>query len=116
MKQNRNTLMAQKEGFQMNFSQDELAAIKQIESLRTSDLVEKIKRISLAAWNGQLEILTLQSWLSNFRGECLNSIQAEQNLALWLVQHFVYYTDKDIRSLSVNLWWKYSHCSPYNFR
>lgn len=101
--------MAQKEGFRMYFSQDELAAIKQIESLRTSDLVEKIKRISLAAWNGQLEILTLQSWLSNFRGEYLNNLVAEQNLALWLVQHFVFYTDKDIRSLSVNLWWKYIH-------
>ncbi len=93
----------------MNFSQGELTAIKEIGELHTDDLKNQIKRISLAAWDGHIETLTLESWLSNFTGEFLNDIAAEKNLALWLVQHFVFYTDRDIRSLSVNLWWKYIH-------
>ena len=101
--------MVQKGDSQMNFSQDELAVIKELEKLHTSDLIEQIKRISHAAWNGYLEIITLKAWLENFTGECLNSVVAEKNLALWLAQHFVFYNENDITTLSVNLWWKYIH-------
>lgn len=93
----------------MTFSQDEKAAILEMADLHTDELIEQIKKISLSAWDNRLETITLKSWLSNFTGEFFNNQIAEQNLALWLVQHFVFYSDQDIRSLSINLWWKYIH-------
>ena len=93
----------------MCFSANEKIAILEMAKLPTDDLIEQIKRISLSAWNNRLEIITLNAWLNNFTGEFFNNKDAERNLALWLVQHFVFYSDHDIRSLSVNLWWKYIH-------
>ena len=93
----------------MRLTMDELNVIKELEKLSENDLVEQIRLISLAAWNKSLETITLKSWLNNFSGECLLNKQAERNLALWLALNFVFYTDKDIRSLSVNLWWKFIH-------
>lgn len=101
--------MVQWGDFQMNFSKDEETAILEMANLHTTDLIEQIKNISLSAWDNRLEVLTLKNWLNNFTGECFGNRTAEQNLALWLVQHFVFYTDHDIRALSVNLWWKFIH-------
>ena len=88
---------------------DDKRVIEEIASLSSNDLEEQIRAISHSAWNGQLEMLTLNSWLGNFTGEFFENKTAEQNLALWLALHFVFYTDQDIRSLSRNLWWKFVH-------
>lgn len=88
---------------------EEEYAVREMEKLPTEDLINQIKEISLSAWGNQLETITLKAWLTNFSGEVLGSQVAEQNLALWLVLNFVFYTDSDVRSLSVNLWWKFVH-------
>lgn len=93
----------------MTFSNDEEYAISEMAKLSKEDLKKQIKNISLSSWERGLETITLNSWLNNFSGEFFGNQDAEQNLALWLVLNFVYYTDKDIRSLSVNLWWKFVH-------
>ena len=93
----------------MMFSQDELIAIEELEKLSTEDLINQIKDISLCAWNNRLEVLTIRAWLVNFTGKFFNNQRAEQNLALWLALHFVFYTDQDVRALSKNLWWKFVH-------
>ena len=93
----------------MTFSKNDEYAISEMAKLSSEDLIEQIKNISLSSWERGLETITLKSWLNNFTGEFFNNRLAEQNLALWLVLHFVYYTDRDIRSLSVNLWWKFVH-------
>lgn len=93
----------------MMLSDEEAYAIKEMEKLSKEELINQIKEISLSAWGNQLETITLRAWLTNFTGEVFGNVVAEQNLALWLVLNFVFYTDADIRSLSVNLWWKYIH-------
>lgn len=93
----------------IKLSNEEECAVKEMEKLPKKDLINQIKEISLSAWGNQLETLTLKAWLTNFTGEALGNQEAEQNLALWLVLNFVFYTDADVRSLSVNLWWKFVH-------
>lgn len=93
----------------MSFSKDEEYAIEEMAKLSKDSLMSQIKEISVSAWKGQLETLTLNSWLNNFTGEFFNNKSAEQNLALWLALNFVFYTDQDIRTLSINLWWKFIH-------
>lgn len=93
----------------MKFSTNEDTAIREIESLNEDELFSQIKKISLAAWDNSIELISVKSWLNNFTGEYLGSIKAEKNLALWLVLNFVFYTDRDVRALTSNLWWKYIH-------
>lgn len=93
----------------MSFSQDEVYAIEEMAKLEEESLMEQIKKISLSAWDNQLELLTVKTWLNNFTGEYLGNIKAERNLALWLVVHFVFYTNQDVRTLSKHLWWKFIH-------
>ncbi len=93
----------------MSFSREEQQVISELSSLNTDRLTQQIKSISLHAWDRSLENLTLNKWKNNFTGEFLCNKEAEQNLALWLALHFVFYTDRDVRSLSTNLWWKFIH-------
>ena len=93
----------------MTALKNEEYVIDEMSKLSREQLIEQIRNISYSAWNRQLEMITLNSWLNNFTGECLGSKEAEQNLGLWLALHFVLYTDQDIRSLSSNLWWRFIH-------
>ena len=77
---------------------EEEYAVREMEKLPREDLINQIKEISLSAWGNHLETITLKAWLTNFSGEVLGSLEAEQNLALWLVLNFVFYTDSDVRS------------------
>lgn len=93
----------------MQFSENEKLAIKEIAALNQSDLLTQIKEISIAAWDREVESISVQSWLNNFSGDALGNKVAEQNIALWILDNFVLYTDRDVRTLSANLWWQYIH-------
>lgn len=93
----------------MPFSSQEQQIICEIASLDQEEMISQIKEISTAAWAGALEALTVRSWLTNYTGECLGNKTAEGNLALWILENFVYYTDRDVRAMTKNMWWKYLH-------
>lgn len=102
--------MARLGGSLMILLAEEREAIKDIDAtLNIDQLIDQIKDISIAAWDGHLETLTIKAWINNFTGEVMESQSAEQKIALWLALNYVYYTDNDIRSLSCNLWWKLIH-------
>lgn len=93
----------------MKPSYDEKAIIEEISHINQNQMIDRIKQISLSAWDNYLEVNTLSAWLNNFKGDALGSAAVEQVLALWIVQNFVLYTDRDVRSMCKNLWWKYIH-------
>lgn len=93
----------------MQFSENERLAIDEIAALDQNDLLDQIKEISTAAWDREVESISVRSWLNNFSGDALENEAAERNLALWILNNFVLYTDRDVRALSTNLWWQYIH-------
>ncbi len=93
----------------MKPSYDEKAIIEEISNINQNQIIDRIKEISLSAWDNYLEMNTLRAWLNNFKGDALGNAAAEQVLALWIVQNFVLYTDRDVRAMCKNLWWKYIH-------
>lgn len=99
----------------MSFSNDELKIINELSKLKRDKLLNRIKEISTAAWNRAVESKDINSWLANFTGDCLDDQNAEQYLALWLLENFVFYTESDIRTLTKNMWWKYLHFQLASF-
>lgn len=93
----------------MPFSSQEQIIIREIASLDQEEMISQIKEISIAAWDGALEALSVRSWLTNFSGEYLGNTNAECILALWILENYVYYTDRDVRAMTKNMWWKYLH-------
>ena len=93
----------------MSFSTEEKRAIDEIAALDHEKMIIRIKEISVASWDNALESLTVKSWLTNFTGEFFGNQAAEQNLALWILENYVYYTDRDVRAMAKNMWWKYLH-------
>ena len=100
----------------MSISYEEQSIINEISQIDQEQMINRIKQISLSAWDNNLETITLRAWLGNFTGEVLGDLIAEQNLALWIVQNFVLYTDRDVRALCKNLWWKYTHHLLRNYK
>ena len=101
--------MDQSGDLNMKPSFDETAIIEDLSHISQDQMIDRIKQISLSAWDNYLEMNTLRAWLNNFKGDALGSAIAEQVLALWIVQNFVLYTDRDVRAMCKNLWWKYIH-------
>ena len=93
----------------MKPSYDEKAIIDDISQINQNQMIDRIKQISLSAWDNYLEMNTLRAWLNNFQGHALGNAAVEQVLALWIAQNFVLYTDRDVRAMCKNLWWKYMH-------
>ena len=93
----------------MTLLDDDISAIEELSKLDQNLLIDRLNDISVSAWDKCIETNSIRSWLTNFTGECLSDKNAEQNLALWLAVNFVFYTDKDVRSLVKNAWWKYIH-------
>lgn len=88
---------------------DEKTVIEEISHIDQNQMIARIKQISLSAWDNYLEINTLRAWLNNFQGHALGDAAVEQVLALWIAQNFVLYSDRDVRAMCKNLWWKYIH-------
>ena len=83
--------------------------IQEIERENVDDYKEKLLTLSSCCWDNIIRSPDIDKWLSNFTGKVLDSIIAEQILALHLAINFVYFTENDVRSMSQNLWWKYCH-------
>lgn len=93
----------------MPFSNNDIKAIQELYSLDQNDLVRQTIEISKTAWDNVLDTPTIHSWIGNFKGEYLGNDRAEQNLALWILENYVFYTDRDVRAMAKNMWWKYLH-------
>lgn len=62
------------------------------------DLIKQIMHISATVWKHELTGSDIDNWLSNFTGKVF-SVQEEKIIALWLLTHFVYYNQDEVRHL-----------------
>ena len=91
----------------MPFSQIEETTIESLSRLDQSELIERILDFSKYAWDEVIDKQSIGRWLGNYTGEYYGNAEAEQNMMLWILQNYVYYTDKDVRNMISNAWWKY---------
>jgi len=66
-------------------------------SLDFEKLYKEIIKLNAIAWDGDLSITQIDSWLNNFTGEFLNDEQAERALAINLLLNFTYYTKDEVK-------------------
>ncbi len=63
------------------------------------DLKRQIMHTSAVVWQpNELTEKEINKWLNNFQGEALKK-EEERILALWLLNHFVFYNEQEIRHL-----------------
>lgn len=91
----------------MTCSNEEIRQIKELFS--REKLLSYIMDTSKVAWNDVVTPAGIKQWLDNFTGEIVGDREAEQSLALWLLYHFVYYTDRDVRTLCKSLYRQILH-------
>lgn len=72
-------------------------------------LKEKVLDISRVAWDKRIEKTKLDEWLKNFNGKALNDSKKEKYIALWIMLHFTFYTEKEVRYLNRCLFDEYLH-------
>lgn len=82
-------------------------------------LLSTFNKTIRSAWNldNKIHEVALNEWLSNFSGRALRSqfattedaIDRERNLALFLLCHFVYYNENEIKYLTKLMFEKYMH-------
>jgi hypothetical protein len=64
------------------------------------DLKRLIMHTSDVVWQpNELTEKEINKWLDNFKGEAIGNIEEERILALWLLNHFVFYNEQEIRHL-----------------
>src|SRR4051812_39379340 len=63
------------------------------------DLKRQIMHTSAIVWSPyELTEKEIEKWLANFKGDILK-VGEERILALWLLNHFVFYNESEIRHL-----------------
>lgn len=62
------------------------------------ELLDTIMHTSNTVWECELVEKHIKKWLSNFKGEVYD-IKYEKLIALWLLSHFTYYNEKEVRHL-----------------
>src|SRR5580658_8309513 len=72
------------------------------------DLIKQIMHISATVWKNQLTGKDINNWLSNFTGQVF-SVEEEHIIALWLLTHFVYYNEDEVRHLCKVLFKDFLH-------
>jgi len=72
------------------------------------DLTKQIMHISATVWKHELTGKDIDNWLSNFRGDIFTK-QEEKIIALWLLTHFVYYNEDEVRHLCKILYKDFIH-------
>lgn len=86
------------------------AAEKSIEKhLDAGRLRKIIINTSIVAWDNKVSDAQVEKWLQNFNGRYFKRVENERRLALWLLAHFSYYTQDNIRTLCRNLFYQYLH-------
>lgn len=85
-------------------------AEKRIEKNLDADRLRKIIiNTSIVAWQNRITDMQIERWLENFQGKYFANVENERRMALWLLAHFSYYTQDDIRILCRNLFNQYLH-------
>ncbi len=79
------------------------------EKLESEKLKDLISKTSIIAWNAEMPETKINEWLQNFDGTALGDIEAEKKLALWILLHFVFYTDNEVRVLCKSIYNEYIH-------
>lgn len=69
-----------------------------------------IMETDMLAWKTNLSGQDIDSWLGNFIGEVFPA-ETERRIALWLLCHFVYYNQNEVRYLCQTLLREYVHTS-----
>ena len=72
------------------------------------DLIKQIMNISATVWKHELTGKDIENWLSNFTGEIF-TVEEEKLIALWLLTHFVYYNEDEVRYLCKILYKDFVH-------
>ena len=83
-------------------SKDEAEKIIE-EKLDKERLKKIIIKTSVVAWGNVITEKEIDKWLENFTGLYFSSIEIEQRVALWLLAHFTYYSNNDVRVLCKDL-------------
>lgn len=64
------------------------------------DLKKHIMHTSAIVWQpNELTDKEINKWLDNFTGEAIGNSEEERILALWLLNHFVFYNEQEVRHL-----------------
>lgn len=93
----------------IDLTPEERALVTEAEEIDTTVTVEEILKTSQISWEKQLTSEDIDAWLSNFHGDALGSSKAEQNLALWLLSGFTYFSLDDIRWYCQYLFTEFLH-------
>ena len=73
------------------------------------DLKRQIMHASAIVWQpNELTEKEINKWLNNFQGEILKEAE-ERILALWLLNHFVFYNEQEMRHLCRLLYKDFIH-------
>jgi len=62
------------------------------------DLLNIIMHTSTTVWQSELGEKDIENWLSNFTGDIYN-VKYERLLAMWLLSHFTYYNQLEVKHL-----------------
>lgn len=96
--------------------QGDIELIAEAEKIDSATVAEEILKTAQISWENQLSPKDLQDWLNNFSGDALGSIKAEQNLALWLLSSFVYFTIDDVRGFCQQLFAEFVHAKLIEYQ
>lgn len=72
------------------------------------ELIKIIMNTSATVWNHKLNEKNIEKWLNNFVGEFFYQ-ETERRIALWLLCHFVYYNEEEVKHLCVTLLNEFIH-------
>jgi hypothetical protein len=72
------------------------------------ELIKQIMNISATVWKHEITGKDMQQWLSNFTGQAFDQ-DGERIIALWLLTHFVYYNEDEVRHLCKVLYRDFIH-------
>jgi hypothetical protein len=75
---------------------------------KEEDLIKQIMHISATVWRHELTGKDIDNWLSNFTGQVFSQ-EEEKIIALWLLTHFVYYNEDEVRHLCKVLYRDFIH-------
>jgi hypothetical protein len=63
-----------------------------------AELMDVIRTTSTTVWKRELVVRDIENWLNNFNGEVFNP-EHERLLALWLLSHFTFYNEDEVKHL-----------------
>jgi len=94
----------------LTINSDEQELINYVnETFDVEKLTDIIINFSVVAWDNKMQRPHLKRWLSNFDGQVLGNPDVEKILALWILMHYTYYSEKEVRALCKCVYEDYIH-------